>query len=293
MAVAASNNPATARYAVPPLCWTRQDLEQMLFFRGARFTRVNTLASLVFGVLLAVAFYLALIPFRGSAVTASFTQRGYVPYAIVLFSAWALMIIVFKRSKFLLQRKTLRYSVLPEEHNFVLSAQTVDAVLRRIHELSDDPRHFVLFNRIAVALANLRNLGRVSDLDEILNSHAQHDESSLETSYLMLQGLIWAIPVLGFIGTVEGLSVAVGGFGQVLTTTSELAQIKDALRDVTSGLSVAFETTLQGLLAALVIQLLSIWMKKDEEEFLDACSEYCSRNIVGRLRLVPLDTREA
>lgn len=292
MATAGLKSPATARYAVPPLCWTRQDPEQVLFFPGARFTRVNTLASLVFGVLLAVSFYLVLIPFRGSAVATSFTQRGFVPYAIVLFSAWALMIMLLKRSKIRLQRKTLAYSVLPDEPNFVLSAQTVDAVLRRIHELCDDPRHFVLFNRISIALANLRNLGRVSDLDEILNSHSQHDESSMETSYLMLQGLIWAIPVLGFIGTVEGLSAAVGGFGQVLTTTSDISQIKDALRDVTSGLSVAFETTLQGLLAALVIQLTSIWLKKDEEEFLDSCNEYCAKHIVGRLRLVPLDARE-
>lgn len=292
MAAATVNNPSTTRYAVPPLCWTRQDPEQLLFFPGARFTRVNSFAALIFGALLTVLFYLSLIPFRGSPFAASFTERGFVPYAIAFFSSWALVIMLLKHGKVRLQRRALQYSVLPDEPNFVLSPQTVDSVLRRIHELTDDPRHFVLFNRISVALANLRNLGRVSDLDEILNSHSQHDESSMETSYLLLQGLVWSIPVLGFIGTVQGLSSAVGGFGQVLTMTSDISQIKEALRDVTGGLSVAFETTLQGLLAALVIQLMSIGLKKNEEEFLDSCSEYCSRFIVGRLRLVPLDSRE-
>jgi biopolymer transport protein ExbB/TolQ len=104
---------------------------------------------------------------------------------------------------------------------------------------------------------------------------------------------VWAIPVLGFIGTVEGLSMAIGGFGSVLASANDFEQVKGALQGVTSGLSVAFETTMQGLVAALIIQLVMTALKKSEEEFLDACGEYCARNIVGRLRLLPFEMREA
>lgn len=38
----------------------------------------------------------------------------------------------------------------------------------------------------------------------------------METSYALVQGFVWAIPVLGFIGTVVGLSQAIGGFTAVL-----------------------------------------------------------------------------
>src|SRR5690606_7700157 len=105
----------------------------------------------------------------------------------------------------------------------------------------------------------------------------------------LLQGFVWAIPVLGFIGTVEGLSIAIAGFGSVLGATEDFEQVKDALRGVTAGLSVAFETTMQGLVAALVIQLVLTGIKKSEEEFLDACSEYCARHVVGRLRIMPFE----
>ena len=87
--------------------------------------------------------------------------------------------------------------------------------------------------------------------------------------------------------------MAIGGFGSVLAAASDFEQVKGALQGVTSGLSIAFETTMQGLVAALIIQLLMTAVKKSEEEFLDACSEYCARHIVGRLRLLPFEMREA
>ena len=51
----------------------------------------------------------------------------------------------------------------------------------------------------------------------------------------------------------------------------------------------AFETTLQALVAALVIQLLITFLRKSEEEFLDESMDYCLRFVVGRLRILAGD----
>jgi len=202
---------------------------------------------------------------------------------------WSVTIILFKWSKLSLQQKALGIKIVPDDLDFVLSVTTVDQVLTRVMKSVDDSRNFVLFNRIFTVLSNLRNLGRVSDVDEMLRSHADLDESSVETSYSLLRGFIWAIPVLGFIGTVMGLSVAIGGFGDVLSKTSDPTALAESLKGVTGGLSTAFETTLLALLFALVLQLLVTFLHKSEEEFLDACSEYCQRNIVGKLRIMPFE----
>jgi len=275
------------------LSWFREDPEQRLAFSGGRFTRVNTWCAALIGGLLSAAFYGLLVPLKDAYFAVTFTERGYVPYAIVVLTFWSLAIIGLKWLKLRLQRKALRLRVVPDDPQWVLSPSNVDVVTRRMDQVVDDPRKFLLFNRIDFALSNLRNLGRVTDVDEILRSQAANDESGMETSYSLLHAFIWAIPVLGFIGTVEGLSKAVGGFGRVLAASSELSQIKDSLNDVTRGLSVAFETTLQGLLAALAIQLIVTALKKSEEEFLDESSEYCSRNIVGRLKLTAAEPMEA
>jgi hypothetical protein len=95
--------------------------------------------------------------------------------------------------------------------------------------------------------------------------------------------------VLGFIGTVLGLSEAISSFSGVLGSTADTTQIATALRGVTAGLGTAFETTLVALVAALFIQLWLTGLRKGEEEFLDDCAEYCLRNVVSRLRIMPFE----
>jgi biopolymer transport protein ExbB/TolQ len=272
------------------LSWIRQDPENRLGFSGGRFTRVNTFLSATAGIVLAVSWYGLLLLFDETPFAAMFTERGFTPYVMVVLSTWSMAIILIKMRKLRLQERALLLPVVPESPDFVLSVTTATHVDERIRSLVDDPRKFVLLNRIEIALSSLRNLGRVNDIDEILRSQGETDESTMETSYALLRGFVWAIPILGFIGTVMGLSTAIFGFGQVLGENAELSQISSSLRVVTGGLATAFETTLLALVCALCIQLVVTFLKKREEEFLDACSEYCQRNIVSRLRVMPFES---
>ncbi|WP_428308001.1 MotA/TolQ/ExbB proton channel family protein [Lacipirellula sp.] len=293
-----NHQPATAEHTTTAagddaddelLSWSRSDIEQRLGFHGARHTRVNNLVALLAGLLTTAAFYAVLIYFKDSYLAVMFRDRGPTPYFIVFLSMWSLAILFIKWRKLVLQRSTLSISVLPSAHDFILSPTTVDEVTRRLYEVTDDPKHFILFNRIQIALSNLKNLGRVSDVDEILRSQAETDEGAMDTSYSSLRGFIWAIPVLGFIGTVLGLSEAIGAFGGVLGSSSDMDAVTASLRQVTGGLATAFETTLEALVAALAIQLMATFLRKSEEEFLDDAREYCNRNIVNRLRMTPFD----
>ena len=271
------------------MSWARSDIEQRLFFSGNRFTRVNTLLSFLLSVLMTLGFYGMLVTASGSVLSSKFIGQGPVPVAIVFLSSWCLAIVFLKSRKLALQKRCVRLQVIPDETDFVLSPTTVDRVTDRMLELVDDPRKFVLFNRIAIALSNLRNIGRVSDVDEILRSQAESDEAISESSYVLLNGFVWAIPILGFIGTVLGLSVAIGEFGSVMGASESADTLLPALKNVTGGLGMAFDTTLEALVAALVIQILVTFLRKSEQEFLDDCSEYCTRNIVNKLRLLPFE----
>jgi biopolymer transport protein ExbB/TolQ len=272
-----------------PLSWSRSDIEQRLGFRGARHTRVNNFLSFLGAALATILFYAALSQLDGTYFAVMFRERGPTPYVIVFLSMWACVILVIKWRKLSLQQAALSVSILPDAHDFVLSPTTVDEVLANLFRIADDPKHFIVLNRIQVALSNLKNLGRVTDVEEILRSQAEHDESAMDTSYSVLRGFIWAIPVLGFIGTVLGLSEAIGAFGGVLGSSAEMEEVTGALRSVTGGLATAFETTLEALVAALAIQLVATFLRKSEEEFLDDSREYCHRNVVNRLRMTPFE----
>ncbi len=272
------------------LVWARNDIEQRFGLRGLPYTRVRGIASGIVALILTVITYLCLMYAGANWLSDMFLLRGNTPYIMVLFTYWAFLILAIKQSKLRLQCRALKLDVVPKDASFVLSVTTVDDVMHRLYELSDDPKHFVLFNRIYIAISNLRNLGRVTDVGEILRARAEHDESVFETSYSLIRNLVWAIPILGFIGTVEGLSSAIGGFGRVLSDTQDPALLIGALKGVTGGLATAFETTLVALIAALLVQMAMTSLKKSEEEFLNDCEEYCHRNVVNRLRLTALES---
>lgn len=278
---------ARKKFKKAGLEWRKCDIEQRLFFPGGRYTRVNNLLSGLLGLLGATAFYgiVGGTQLAESSFGQIFLERGETQYLVVFLTCWSLAILGLKFLKLRLQRRSLDLQLIPDEPGFTVSTVSAEQVLKTIHEQVDDPRHFMLTNRVVMALSNLRNLGRVGDVDEILRSQASQDESAMETSYSLVQGFVWAIPVLGFIGTVLGLSAAIGGFSSVLKTADDVTQISESLQGVTAGLATAFDTTLIALIAALIIQLIMVVMKKAEEEFLDEALEYGIQKIVGRLRL--------
>jgi len=271
--------------AAPPLSLNRMDLERRLSLPTGRFTQPGPLLAPILAALLTVAFYSAVMGLIEGPVNASFTDRGYIPYATVFFFFYALAILAIKLLKIRLQRRPLAFSVVPDDPEFVLSTRSVSTVLDRLHEIAHEPKNFILFNRLQVSLSNLKNIGRVSDVDEILRSRADNDEAAVESSYTILRGLLWSIPVLGFIGTVIGLSVAIGSFGQVLSSSNSMSDIKPALQEVTAGLATAFETTLQALVAALIVQLVMTFVRRSEERMLDEFNDFCDRQVLNRLRL--------
>ncbi|MBF0258948.1 MAG: MotA/TolQ/ExbB proton channel family protein [Desulfamplus sp.] len=267
------------------LQWEKMDIEERIGVTGGKYTDVNLTLSLFLAILLSVFFYAPQFNYRDFPITSIFLNRGITPFFIVFFSCWSLCILFVKWRKVIFQQKALALMVVPQTADFELTKNTAKNILSRMYGLVDDPKHFVLLNRIERALANLRNIGMIADVSEVLRAQAQNDEDQMESSYALVRGFVWAIPVLGFIGTVLGLSQAIGSFGTVIVKSEGLEYLKTSLQEITSGLSVAFDTTLIALVAALCIQLLMIGLKKKEESFLDDCNDYCHANIISRLRL--------
>jgi biopolymer transport protein ExbB/TolQ len=252
--------------------------------------------SFVMAALMIGAFYvIALFVVPDSRITEMFCGREekLIPFFIVFLSFWSMAGLFIKWMQLRLQRKGLLVKIWPQTENFLLTARNAGGILETIYRLVDDPYNFVLFVRVERALSNLKNIGRIADVVDMLESQAQNDEDQLESSYTVLSGFIWGIPVLGFIGTVLGLSQAIGGFGDVLASSAGLSELTEHLKGVTAGLSTAFETTLQGLVAAIIIQFMVVSLRKVEESFLDDCKEYCHANIIGRLRLIQSDQTDA
>ena len=273
------------------LNWAKDDLEQRLGFRGGRFTSVNKFLTVIAGAVLTAAFYavivLAVKPRADLGwFSDMFLERGLTQYATMFLFFWALSILFVKWRKLTLQRRALELAAIPSQSDFILNPDSAPPVLERIHMLVDSTGNFLLLNRIERALSNLKNIGQISDVSNILQTQAEYDEEQVSSSYSLVGGFVWAIPVLGFIGTVLGLSVAIGSFSTTLKADGNMEAIRESLEGVTQGLATAFETTLVALVCALILQLLITYLQGRESEFLDDCNDYCHANVVAKLRLM-------
>ena len=210
-------------------------------------------------------------------------QFAVIPATFFFFGGLAVLFLKGKKIHF--QRRALLLAAVPADPEFILTETTAATVLSRIHSLVDQPRHFILLNRIDRALSNFKNIGQVGDVSAILRAQAENDEDQVASSYTVVNGLVWAIPVLGFIGTVLGLSLAIGRFTATLQAAGDLTLIRASLQGVTGGLATAFESTLVALTFTLILQLVITFQQKREMAFLDECNDYCHSHIVAKLRL--------
>ena len=244
------------------LAWSQSDIENRFGFKGGRYTSVNHAFAFLIGALLTGMLYvLMLFVFNhvpGLTAIATIYMRPSNQFAVIpatFFCFGGLAILYLKGKKIKFQRRALELSAVPAEPEFILTESTAATVLARIHSMVDHPRHFILLNRLDRALSNFKNIGQVGDVSAILRAQAENDEDQVASSYTVVNGLVWAIPVLGFIGTVLGLSLAIGRFTATLQAAGDLTLIRASLQGVTGGLATAFESTLVALTFTLILQL--------------------------------------
>ncbi len=271
------------------LDWHLGDIEQRFGFRGGKYTDVNTWFALLVTALLAGGLFIGLchVPtnVREHPAVAIILARGWTPYAMVALFILSMVILFVKWRKLAFQRKAFKVELIPVGASFALTQETALDVLKTLNAAVDEPKRFVLFSRIERALLNLKNVGNVSDVSEMLRASAENDENHVDSSYGLLSGIVWVIPILGFIGTVIGLSGAIGGFGAALNAEASAASLKESLMPVTGSLSIAFDTTFVALVLAMIVQMAMTLLRRQEDLFLDACRDYAHGNIVSRLKL--------
>ena len=108
--------------------------------------------------------------------------------------------------------------------------------------------------------------------DDIDETFAIKEREYMKGSFSLSRFMVWAIPIMGFIGTVWGISNGISYFSDAMTSTSSVtdvsAMLKESLPLVTSSLATAFDTTLLALLLSIPLMMLMLSLEKDEEAYL-------------------------
>lgn len=217
----------------------------------------------------------------------AFCQRGpYPPICTFLF--FTAQCLLLRKYHFVLKEWRafdLESELFPQDSGTTLAREGAEAIAAKVQMLQPGQRGALLIQRVDRGLQRLRNTGSSSDMSGILNDLSTIDRQTAESGYTFVRFLVAVIPIVGFIGTVLGISEGISGFAKAIQGASDFAALKDNLREVTKGLGVAFEATFVALLESAFIMLVSAIVQKREDDLLTAIDDFCILRILNRLKV--------
>jgi biopolymer transport protein ExbB/TolQ len=271
----------------------QRSFDEMGKFDNASATSVSMGITALIGLGVEAAFYVFLLVFRLSESTEIFSdyfyERGWVPYVVTYLACWSIAILWIKRKKLRSQQNVMQFKLLPEDIAAEIRVESLPHFDAHIKRLGFNPKQSFLLTRILRGLEHFGVRKNHSETADMLKSQSEIDATMVDSSYVLIKVFIWAIPILGFIGTVLGISDAVSSFGSSDGGgMQDLDEIRKQLGEVTGGLSTAFDTTLVSLVFSLGVMFPTSVMQKNEEDLLNKVDEYCNEYFLKRLR-EPMD----
>lgn len=197
---------------------------------------------------------------------------------------WALSIanVVLKLVRLNKEKAAIAGSGLPEGFDLT-DRERMISVYERIR-MRPEIAESLSLTRIARVLAMWINTGDFGCTAQYAREQADLDAAESDSTFRRNRLFIWAMPLLGFVGTVYGVANGISHFAAFLHQANvSMDQIKAAIGDITTGLAVAFMCTLLGLFAAGLAAFPALWAERREEEVLGEIEELIEDQLLSRM----------
>lgn len=162
--------------------------------------------------------------------------------------------------------------------------QTPEDVEALLEQLDDSDAGERLSGRLRTALDFVRRTGSANELEDHLKYLADIDAARASQSYGLVRFIIWAIPIMGFLGTVIGITVAIANL-----SPSQMENITD----VVAGLGTAFDTTATALGLSMVLMFSHFVVDRQEQSLLQLVDDAAWTTLAGRFQTIDSDNGTA
>jgi biopolymer transport protein ExbB/TolQ len=231
-------------------------------------------AAFLFG--LPVGFGLLLFLHRGPYHNSDFVQ--YVAHPVemteVVMFCCAVGALLAKIISSWRERSARNRELLPPWTGAPAPAAEAGALREHLARQSGRIQNTFLGRRVASILEFVESRGSASELDDQIRTLADNDVMTQEGSYALLRFITWAIPILGFLGTVLGITSAIKG------VTPEV--LEKSLSGVTDGLATAFDSTALALFLTMILMLCTSLVERLEQGILEKVDAYVDAELSHR-----------
>jgi biopolymer transport protein ExbB/TolQ len=192
----------------------------------------------------------------------------------VLLFCCALGTLVVKLWAALGEKRACRGGLLPAWDGKPVPVGEAPALLALLNRQPRRLQQTWLAQRLRGAVEFVYQRRSAADLDDHLRTLADNDAIALEGSYSLTRFITWAMPILGFLGTVLGITGAIAGI------TPEV--LENNLGKVTDGLALAFDATALALACTMVTMFCTFLVERLEQGVLEAVDQVVDRELAHR-----------
>ena len=150
-------------------------------------------------------------------------------------------------------------------------------ILKNLEELPKEINDSPLIKIISSALRRFLITGSVQNASESITPALDALIVKNEAELALVKYIAWAIPSIGFLGTVRGIGMAM--------TQAEIAVAGD-IGPMTESLGMAFNSTFVALLASIIIMLMLSFLGRAQDEQLVRVQEYCEKYLIKRISII-------
>lgn len=191
---------------------------------------------------------------------------------------WAMIIISYKFIRLFGERSIVSYPFI----NISKGERILpDEALSHYKDLSSDVarssrlRDKILPDVILSALHRFDSTHSIQDASHAVQQRTEMAYDELESELSLVRYIAWAIPSVGFIGTVRGI-------GEALALADEA--IRGDISGVTAALGLAFNSTLVALLLSIALMFFVHLLQSKQEKLLIDLEEFATKRIIGLMK---------
>jgi biopolymer transport protein ExbB/TolQ len=251
------------------------------------------LFSLVIAVIIVHAIYVSVVRPNASAIleqqaAAINADPNYVPersaYVVIrdleqeacfILMLWAISLMGYKALQASRERQVLQIDLIRISEGTSILPEDTREYSRPVQALPEDQQGYLLPRALLTALHRFRSTRNIQDVSNSVRAICDSESERLDSELSMIRYIAWAIPSIGFLGTVRGIGQALGQAHQA---------VEGDIAGVTQSLGVAFNSTFVALLISIVVMFMLHQLQLAQERLVLDTEDYCDNRLVRNLQ---------
>jgi biopolymer transport protein ExbB/TolQ len=193
----------------------------------------------------------------------------------VILAIWALGLAVMKARALGQHRRQLDAGLLTVPAGYRILPGDVREYAHRLDELPAAQRDLIPARTIRRALKRFGETSNVQDSATTVHDYCESEAARLDSELALIRFCVWAIPAIGFVGTVRGIGNALAG--------AQLA-LRGDTSAVTAGLGVSFNSTFVALIASIILMFVIHELQLRQERLVLDTESYVDDAVISNLQ---------